>query len=63
MTWPRDQRWVIPYLRIDHVLLSPGLTVTSYRLGIGRGSDHHPLFVAVAPRQSAKEQAFAAVPG
>lgn len=50
MTWPRNQAWVIPYLRIDHILLSAGLTVTGYRLGIGRGSDHHPLVVGIAPR-------------
>lgn len=50
MTWPRDQSWVIPYLRLDHVLLSPSLTVTEYRLGVGRGSDHHPLIVGVGFR-------------
>lgn len=51
MTWPRDQAWVIPYLRIDHVLLSGALTVTSYRLGDGHGSDHHPLIVTVGFRK------------
>ncbi len=50
MTWPRNQSWVIPYLRIDHVLLSSQLTVTGYRLGDGHGSDHHPLVVTVAAR-------------
>ena len=48
MTWPRNQAWVLPYLRIDHVLLSPQLTVTSYRLGTGRGSDHKPIVVDIA---------------
>src|ERR1700728_3714815 len=48
MTWPRNQAWVIPYLRIDHILLSPSLTVTSYRLGTGEGSDHRPIIVGVA---------------
>jgi endonuclease/exonuclease/phosphatase (EEP) superfamily protein YafD len=48
MTWPRDQAYVLPYLRLDHVLVSPQLTVTSYRLGDGTGSDHHPLLVSVA---------------
>jgi endonuclease/exonuclease/phosphatase (EEP) superfamily protein YafD len=48
MTWPRDQSWVIPYLRIDHVLISNGLTVTSFHLGNGHGSDHHPLVVTLA---------------
>jgi endonuclease/exonuclease/phosphatase (EEP) superfamily protein YafD len=49
MTWPRNQAFVIPYLRIDHVLLSAGLTTTAYRLGVGVGSDHHPLIVEIAP--------------
>jgi endonuclease/exonuclease/phosphatase (EEP) superfamily protein YafD len=48
MTWPRNQPWVVPYLRIDHVLLSPGLTETAYRLGDGQGSDHHPVIVEIA---------------
>jgi endonuclease/exonuclease/phosphatase (EEP) superfamily protein YafD len=48
MTWPRNQAWVIPYMRIDHVLLSTGLTVTDYRLGIGAGSDHRPVIVGIA---------------
>jgi endonuclease/exonuclease/phosphatase (EEP) superfamily protein YafD len=48
MTWPRDQSPVVPYLRIDHVLVSPGVSVVSYRLGYGRGSDHRPLLVEVA---------------
>jgi endonuclease/exonuclease/phosphatase (EEP) superfamily protein YafD len=52
MSWPRDQAWVIPYLRIDHVLVSPQMTVTGYRMGIGHGSDHHPLIVEVALRSA-----------
>lgn len=48
LTWPRNQAWVPPYLRLDHVLVSAGLTVTGYRLGTGRGSDHRPLVVDVA---------------
>ena len=51
MTWPRNQSWVIPYLRIDHVLLSPTLTVTGYRLGQGKGSDHYPLVVGIGFRR------------
>jgi endonuclease/exonuclease/phosphatase (EEP) superfamily protein YafD len=47
MTWPRDQQPVVPYLRIDHVLLSKGVLLESYRLGDGRGSDHHPLLVTL----------------
>jgi len=50
MSWPRDQAWVLAYLRIDHVLLSPQMTVTGYRMGTGHGSDHHPLIVGLAPR-------------
>jgi endonuclease/exonuclease/phosphatase family metal-dependent hydrolase len=35
----------VPYLRIDHVLLSPSVSLESYALGDGQGSDHHPLLV------------------
>jgi len=48
MTWPRDQQPVLPYLRIDHVLFSKGVSLQSYRLGQGKGSDHHPLLVSIA---------------
>ena len=37
MTWPRDQQPVVPYLRIDHVLLSNGVSLESYGLGTGKG--------------------------
>jgi endonuclease/exonuclease/phosphatase (EEP) superfamily protein YafD len=47
MTWPRDQQPVVPYLRIDHVLLSKGVQLESYKLGGGLGSDHHPLLVTL----------------
>jgi endonuclease/exonuclease/phosphatase (EEP) superfamily protein YafD len=47
MTWPRDQQPIVPYLRIDHVLLSKGVSLESYGLGSGKGSDHHPLLVTV----------------
>jgi endonuclease/exonuclease/phosphatase (EEP) superfamily protein YafD len=50
MTWPRNQPWVVPYLRLDHVLISGQLTVISYHVGVGRGSDHHPIVVAIASR-------------
>ncbi len=46
MTWPRDQQPVVPYLRIDHVLLSRGTRLQGYKLGQGRGSDHHPVMVS-----------------
>ncbi len=48
MTWPRDQQPVVPYLGIDHVLLSKGVSLQSYRLGIGLGSDHHPVLVGIS---------------
>jgi endonuclease/exonuclease/phosphatase (EEP) superfamily protein YafD len=52
MTWSRQSRVVPPVVRIDHVLYSPGLTVTHYRTGVGRGSDHHPIMVGVAVNPS-----------
>jgi endonuclease/exonuclease/phosphatase (EEP) superfamily protein YafD len=52
MTWPRDQAPVVPYLRIDHVLLSPTIYLQSYSLGDGEGSDHHPLLVRIALRST-----------
>jgi endonuclease/exonuclease/phosphatase (EEP) superfamily protein YafD len=48
MTWPRDQEPVVPYLRIDYVLLSSSVSLQSYSLGDGEGSDHHPLLVRIA---------------
>ncbi len=50
MTWPRDQGPVVPYLCIDHVLLSPSVSLQSYALGDGQGSDHHPLFARLGVR-------------
>lgn len=44
MTWPNHAR--LPALfRLDHVLVSPGLLVDSYRVGHGGGSDHRPVVV------------------
>ena len=48
MTWPRDRRLVPPLARIDHVLTTPGLTVTAIWSGRGPGSDHRPLMAVVA---------------
>ncbi len=47
MTWPRDQQPVVPYLRIDHVMITAGVSLESYSLGDGQGSDHHPVMVRV----------------
>jgi endonuclease/exonuclease/phosphatase (EEP) superfamily protein YafD len=42
-TWPRE-RWPLPPLmRLDHVLVTPEVTVQSVREGVGRGSDHRPI--------------------
>lgn len=47
MTWPRDQQPVVPYLRIDHIMISSGVSLESYGLGDGKGSDHHPLLARI----------------
>jgi endonuclease/exonuclease/phosphatase family metal-dependent hydrolase len=42
-TWPRD-RWPLPPLmRLDHILVSPGIGVRAIREGRGQGSDHRPI--------------------
>ena len=48
-TWPNSGRQAPP-MRIDHVWISPDLTVRSISVGEGAGSDHHPLRVVLAPR-------------
>jgi endonuclease/exonuclease/phosphatase (EEP) superfamily protein YafD len=45
MTWPRT---IVPFVRIDHVLLSPGVSLESYGLGNGQGTDHRPIMVTVS---------------
>ena len=47
MTWPRNQQPVVPYLRLDHVLVSKRVGLVSYGLGKGWGSEHHPLIVTL----------------
>jgi endonuclease/exonuclease/phosphatase (EEP) superfamily protein YafD len=42
-TWPRDRRPLPPVLRLDHVLVSPGVEVQAVREGLGQGSDHRPV--------------------
>jgi len=48
MTWPLGAGLVPPLLRIDHVLTTAGLAVTSIETGAGPGSDHRPLIADVA---------------
>ncbi len=52
MTWPKDRHLVPPVSRIDHVLTTPGLTVTAIWTGRGRGSDHRPVMAVVAVRSA-----------
>jgi endonuclease/exonuclease/phosphatase (EEP) superfamily protein YafD len=48
MTWSRLPPVIPPLVRIDHVLYSRGLTVTGYRLGTGKGSDHRPVITEIS---------------
>ena len=48
-TWPNGV-FPLPPSRLDHVLVSPDLTVTRIAVGRGEGSDHRPLRVEVAAR-------------
>lgn len=50
MTWTPRRGLVPPLARIDHVLTTEGLVVTSIRTGTGRGSDHRPLVADIAIR-------------
>jgi endonuclease/exonuclease/phosphatase (EEP) superfamily protein YafD len=43
-TWPNGI-FPVPSLRLDHVLVSDGITVHDVREGPANGSDHKPLFV------------------
>lgn len=47
MTWPRNRRLLPAFARIDHVLTTPGVVVTSITTGEGEGSDHRPLVAQV----------------
>lgn len=42
-TWPATGRPGFPVLRLDHVLVGPGVGVAAVRRGRGPGSDHRPL--------------------
>lgn len=48
-TWPNSGR-LGPPMRLDHVWISPDLTVRAITVGEGAGSDHRPLRVVLAPR-------------
>jgi endonuclease/exonuclease/phosphatase family metal-dependent hydrolase len=45
MTWNLHWRWLPALFRIDHVLVSRGASVATYRVGRGEGSDHRPVLV------------------
>lgn len=45
MTWPRSL-W--PVVRIDHALISSGVSLEGYSLGTGAGTDHRPLLVTLS---------------
>lgn len=51
LTWPRGARVMPPLFRLDHILVSPELTVLDAREGAGHTSDHRPVVadVVVAP--------------
>jgi endonuclease/exonuclease/phosphatase family metal-dependent hydrolase len=40
LTWPSDRRWLPPVMRLDHVLVSPGLTARQVRTVAVPGTDH-----------------------
>jgi endonuclease/exonuclease/phosphatase (EEP) superfamily protein YafD len=47
-TWPRDRRPLPALLRLDHVLVSPGVEVQAIQEGVGQGSDHRPVIADLA---------------
>ena len=48
-TWPNGM-FTIPPMRLDHVFVSPDLSVVRATLGVGLGSDHRPIIADVARR-------------
>lgn len=50
-TWPNGAQGLLPEIRIDHVVLSPGLTCLAIREGKGTGSDHRPMIADIAVLQ------------
>jgi vancomycin resistance protein VanJ len=49
-TWPNGM-FALPSLRIDHLFVSPDLTVTRVDVGVGAGSDHRPLRAEIGRRR------------
>lgn len=49
MTWS-PWHWLPAIARIDHILISPDMAVTSYQVGSEFGGQHHPLWATVAVR-------------
>ena len=47
-TWPQWKGPVMPLMRLDHVLVDDGVTVTSAEVQANRGSDHRRLAVELA---------------
>ena len=45
--WPSQARWFLPQLNIDHLWVSPGMSVTDVHVGPDTGSDHRPLVAIV----------------
>ena len=48
-TWPNGM-FTLPPMRLDHVFVSPDLSVLRATLGVGLGSDHRPIIADVARR-------------
>jgi endonuclease/exonuclease/phosphatase (EEP) superfamily protein YafD len=48
-TWPNGM-FTLPPMRLDHVFVSPDLSVLRATLGMGLGSDHRPIIADVARR-------------
>ncbi|MEM8866175.1 MAG: endonuclease/exonuclease/phosphatase family protein, partial [Planctomycetota bacterium] len=46
-TWPNGTE-LLPPIRIDHALLTPGVTCLGIREGVGAGTDHKPLILDLA---------------
>ena len=48
-TWPNGM-FPLPPMRLDHVFVSPDLSVLRATLGVGLGSDHRPIIADIARR-------------